>query len=141
MKNTNLLKWNEAIKLHTKEKKLPMLATSSIIEVFDYEKTCKKSAEICAKKLKKLFLNMKKENPWQEEFDVYNTEEWRKIIDDFLKMEKWDINKQTLFDYLHIKLWNLWLINKRPYYGYFTNDPYNNGWYSISEKKVKKNVE
>lgn len=59
------------------------------------------------------------------------------MIKDFLKMENEKITKAQLFDYLSVKLNNLWFISHRPSYDYFTDDPFDFGTasYEISEKR------
>jgi len=69
-----ILKANDALKLHTTKKQLPMLVSDDVVETLDDEKAAKKSAEICAKKLEKVYLSLQKQYPGQEELDVYYDE-------------------------------------------------------------------
>ena len=151
MKKTGLLKGNEVLKLHTKESapklhtkenKFTVLATSNLTEVLDDEKACKKAAELCAKKLEKLFLRLEKQYPWQEILDVYDDPQWIKIINELLKMENKQIDKKQLFEYLIMKLGNLWYESKRAWPGYFMDSPFGarGAWFTMTRKsKTEEN--
>ena len=128
------------MKLHRKQK-YPILATSNITEVLDGEKADKKEAEICAKNLKTIFIKMKNENPLKDEFDLYQTQEWRESIQKLLKHSKDPNDMARLFNYLEIELENLWLKWSRSSYSYFSWNWLNGAWYSIkfsNQDKIKE---
>lgn len=129
-------KANDVLKLHTTKKQLPMLVTDDVIETLDDEKAAKKAAEICAKKLEKVYLSLQKQYPGQEELDVYYDEKWMKAINELLRNETKDIDKVKLFDFLKIKLANLWYESKRSWPGYFEDSPFGGrgAWFTISKK-------
>ena len=145
MKDSRLMRASEVLKLHTTEKQLPALATSNIAEVFDDEKSAKKAAEICAKNLKNLFVKMKNEDPLKDQFDLYWEAGWRDAIQELLKLAKDPMDRMRLFDYLDMKLKNLWLKWSRPSYTYFSENSYDANYYvsflhqdMIKEREVNK---
>lgn len=134
---------DESLQLHTRKTTYPKLVTSPISETLDDEKANKKAAEICARKLEKVFLNLEKEYPWQKNLDVYEDENWRKAINELLKRGNWKVDKSTeLIWYLQVKLWNLWYETKRSWPWYFTDSLYGErwAWLTMSRKaKVEEN--
>ncbi len=75
--------------------------------------------EKTAKKIKEIFLRLKKETPLKKEIDIYKDPEWWKAITDLANWAWSEVS--TLFDKnLQTELYNLWLKYPSPQLSYFT---------------------
>mgnify|MGYP006988865119 FL=1 len=114
----------EVLKLHDKRKQTKALpiANSELLETLDDEKAAKQSAEMCATKLREVFMSLKEKHPLKENFNLYSFDvpEWRKEIKEFLKKGKDDMeDKMKLFWYLRDSFEAFWLSMSRPSASYF----------------------
>jgi hypothetical protein len=76
------------------------------------EQAIEERAEICFKKLIKVYEKMKLDNESSDNFDVYSNDEWRAAL---LEAVEWTWDAlESIFSILKIKLNNFWLKFNRP---------------------------